>query len=156
MGIAKRVAKAHASVSAKYFKPGQYLVWVERCKEVVNGSGDDVFVAECHVLETDSEQRKAGDSCDWVQNFRFKSAPGNVKALMLALGLDEDGAEDPDTLEEILGEANAAHGIVLEADCSSIVTKENKKDIDIVFFSAVSEEDQKRGVALHEELFETA
>lgn len=126
MGWASQTAGAQAAGGGSWIRDGVYKFMIEKClvKETNEGW---TFVAELRVLEAKSNGEKdktgapvipnaVGSSCSYVQQSKFKSAPGNLKAFALgalgALGYTEDKITEQ-VLTDIAHPKNPLRGIVL-------------------------------------------
>ena len=120
----------------EYFTEGNFFVKVIRCKEIDTEQGAHAFVAECEVLESDSETTKVGahPSLYVDMNSKYpKLAKGNIADFMRA-GLASAGeamGEEPPALDKdmalaIKGEDNILAGTFLAVRCWIKITKEKK------------------------------
>lgn len=53
MGLFKGIREAKGTEGGNYFKPGNYVVMIERCKEGETRHAIPFFVAECRILKVD-------------------------------------------------------------------------------------------------------
>lgn len=94
--------------AGNYFKDGDHLVLVTKCKEDTNGQGQGIFVAECMVLETDNPEVTPGTKFDFVKNVGaakyLQSTLGEIKSFLqagLAALADANGEERPGDVASI-------------------------------------------------------
>jgi len=86
MGIHDLVGDAEVTNRGVYFIEGTYRVLqVEQIFEMVSQNDDDLVIIECAILQSDVKDRPAGSRVSQVYNFRYKSTPGNVRAMLAAV-----------------------------------------------------------------------
>lgn len=126
-----------------YLKPGNFLLQVQRCKMIETRDGNDAFVAELKVIETDIEDKdlQPGAEPSLYVNLsgKFpKLALGNVNDFVRAgLGsLAQQHGEDHPPLEEITlnkdimkkitGAKNLLAGVYLDCNAFNKPTREGR------------------------------
>lgn len=103
MGVFSKLnlQSAKPGAGGVYFLPGHYVAEVDAIKVVDTRKGGALFVAECKILESDNEDRKAGRRCSWAMSMDKDAAAGNIKAFLGAcIGRDprdEASLEAPDS-----------------------------------------------------------
>lgn len=136
------IKNARGTKGGVYFTPGNYLVRIDRCKEISTRGQKDVFIAECTVLESDNDKTTKGShpSVYIEDNPAYPNmALGNIADLMraaLASKADQLGAERPEDPEEIeidmdvakavTGDDNILAGVILQVNAFNKKTLKDK------------------------------
>lgn len=119
-----RIADSDPAASSAYPEAGLYpLLFVDVLKMIRSRKGDDVFIAELDILESNVASRPKGTRMGWAVNFRHDAAPGNVKSfLAAAFNVDVEDI-DKEGVKEALSDSNPAHGRLVRLEATDIKTK---------------------------------
>ncbi len=138
----KNINDASSTKGGLYFEPGNYLVQVQCCKMIVTRNKDNMFVAECIIIKSDSDNKslQPGAEPAYAVNMdgRFPDlSMGNVADFMragLASMAEQVGEEheevdkieiDDDTANSITDEEeNLLSGVFLEVKAWNKPTRE--------------------------------
>jgi hypothetical protein len=129
---------AESTQGGLYFKPGNFLVQVQRCKEFKDQQKHDIFIAEFKILDSDSDNPnlQVGAEPTFYVDMDGKwpkLALGNVADFMRA-GLSSLAAQHeedvPATIEltkeigeSVTGAENLLTGVLLQVNCYNKPTK---------------------------------
>ena len=140
MGLFGDIKGKRGTQGGVYFEPGLYLVEVNRVKLGKTRKGEDFFVVETKLLESDNENRPEGSSCSWMVMFKHDAALGNIadfcRAGLYACAVQNEAdpgvkhfeeieIEDDDA-EEICSEENPLAGTVLKVEAVNVKTRAGK------------------------------
>jgi len=148
MGLFKGIRESKGTEGGIYFKPGNYVVKVERCKEGKKRNGTPFFVAECLILKTDvkdDDQMLPGRHAAFFVQFADypELSLGNVGDFMTVgmqswflqhnetvpegfFGTGDTPRVDEVTADEIVSEENTLSGTIMSLEAYNKPTKENK------------------------------
>jgi hypothetical protein len=126
MGVFSKVTTASVNGGGVYFLTGSYKVSISAVKSIVSRSGDNLFVIECDILESDVPERRPNTKCSQVINLsKHESAPGNIKAFMAA-ALDESSDNITENECELaVSDQNPLEGTIMRLVCTTTKTKRN-------------------------------
>lgn len=128
MSVFGKIAKAQVSLGGNYLQPGIYLLYVDVLKLVETRKGDDLYIAEFDILESNNPQQPAGSHASWASNLKYDASPGNVKAFLVGLtGVKEDEVDEEGVAASVSSE-NPYHGFLIRAEGFNIKTQAQKKD----------------------------
>lgn len=133
MGWASQTATARASGGGNYLRDGKYKLAVEKAFVKNDDKGGWTFIAELRVLEAgpagyealDDKGKpivpnKVGSTASFVQQSKFDSAPGNVKAFALGclqnLGYTEESLTEAKLDSLVEQPKNSMFGLVVEME----------------------------------------
>lgn len=103
----ERIAGAKPSEKKPWVIPGLFTVDLEACKMVESQNGDECFVVETRMVESNVDERPVGGEMSWVVNLDGKfpeSAAGRVKAFILAATGFDDGDLDEEEFMKLVDE----------------------------------------------------
>jgi hypothetical protein len=125
-----KIGDADGSNQGIYPEPGLYpCLYVDVLKVIQSRKGDDLFIAEFDILQSDVNIRPPGTRMSWMANLtRHEAAPGNVKtflATLMDVPLEEVDAESS---KYACSPDNPCHGRLIRLEASIIKTKEKKTD----------------------------
>jgi hypothetical protein len=143
--IFTQIATASATRGGQYIKDGAYRYIIEKCwlENKQNGLcfGMEFAVKTSAKNHATIDPDPVGASVSNVQNFKHKSATGNVKAFVLAaLGLEEHAVSDADfaaTLQQIVSEAQPLRGMEVDNITYRQLTRDKTKELVLCRFSHV-------------------
>lgn len=141
--LVQGLGKARATQGGKYFKPGHFRARVNRCKWQKNRKGIEAFIAECEIIETNSDESPVGYKPAIYIGMDKDPAEGNLAEIcryMLAslagtqgfrVSVDDDqfwaDKLDEDTLWEIVGPEQSCAGVELIVDAEQIEVKASRE-----------------------------
>lgn len=153
MGRFTAINQAQVSAGGVYFLPGSYVTEILRVFVMKNWKGDEFFIAECKILDSDNSERPVGSKASMVVNMDNVSAMGNIKAFLAAAsGIDPKNsvrvnAEITEEIAEIaVAEGNPFAGTVLELDARIVKTREGG-DFTKHFWSPSTQPDRQASVS---------
>lgn len=94
MGLFDGIEDAQVGMGGVYFLPGKYLVKVLKCITLKSRKREDLFIAECEIVESDVPERKPGTRASWIVNFKQDAALGNIKGFIAAANGIDPSNED--------------------------------------------------------------
>jgi hypothetical protein len=119
----QRVANAEVGEKTAYFEPGVYpFLYLDVIKMVTSRKGDQLFIAEFDIVDSDVPSRPKGSRAAWIANFRHEPTPGNVRGFMAALnnvGVEEITA---DALRFACSDKNPCHGNLIRLEAVLLTT----------------------------------
>ena len=124
MGVFSKVTTASVNGGGIYFLAGSYKVSIAAVKSIVSRQGDNLFVIECDIVESDVSERRPNTKCSQVINLsKHESAPGNIKAFMAA-ALDESADNITENeCERAVSDQNPLEGTIMRLVCATTKTK---------------------------------
>lgn len=130
MGLFDGIGDARPGGSNVYFLQGKYKVKLNKVFTYKSRKKDDLFIAECEILESTSDKRPADTKASWVVNLKHEAALGNIKGFIAAAnGIDPEDEEkvNEEVTEEVVeycvGLDNPLEDIVLDLVCTDIKTR---------------------------------
>lgn len=140
MGLFEDIDKAKGTEGGNYFKPGTYVVQVQKCKQDKTRNDKEFFAADCKIMASNNEEMPVGASASFF--ILFDEYPdlslGNVADFMRA-GLcsfviqkeveqelpkdHNDLPLDEVTADTISGEENILAGILVNVEAYNKTTK---------------------------------
>jgi hypothetical protein len=122
MGIfaKKNIGNARGSRGGLYLEPGNYVVQVQRCKEETGFKGDEFFITELEVIESNVEKLPPGSAPSYVVNMKGKFpdlALGNCADFMragFASLADQSGEDRPSDIDDIELDDDMAEAVISE------------------------------------------
>ena len=115
------------------WEPAQYRVQIKKIEVINSRKGDDLFIVEAKVLESDCPERKAGVSASWVVNLKQDAALGNIKGFIAAAnGIDPGNEEEvneavtEEVCELVVGKDQPLAGDEIALTCVMIKTRAGK------------------------------
>jgi hypothetical protein len=119
-----RVEDSEGRTGGIYPQPGIYQVlYVDVIKMIRSRKGEDVFIAEFDILQSDVPERKAGTRMSWAVNFRHDASPGNVKAFLAAVMNVQQTEVDAKGAQYACSEKNPCHGRLVRLEAVMTKTK---------------------------------
>jgi hypothetical protein len=119
-----RIAGAEASEGGVYPLPGAYpILYVDTLKMIRSRKGDDVFIAEFEIIQSDVEDRPVGTRMSWAVNFRHDASPGNVKAFLAAVMAVQATEVDGEGAQYACSDKNPCHGRLVRLSASQTKTR---------------------------------
>lgn len=124
MGVFSKVNNASVNGGGVYFLSGSYRVRIAAVKSIISRQGENLFVIECDILESDVPERRPNTKCSQVINLsKHESAPGNIKAFMAA-ALDESADNITENECELaVSDQNPLEGTIMRLVCTTTKTK---------------------------------
>lgn len=126
MGLFAKIGEAQISGGGIYFLAGLYKVEVEKVFTLRSRKGDDLFIVECKILESNVAARAVGSKASWVVSLSQDSALGNIKGFCLAASGDPETVIDEAAVEFAVSSVNPLAGTVLDLQCTDILTRAGK------------------------------
>jgi len=121
-----RVEESDGRAGGIYPMPGIYQVlYVDIVKMIRSRKGEDVFITEFDILQSDVPERKAGTRMSWAVNFRHDASPGNVKAFLAAVMNVPQTDVDAKGAQLACSEKNPCHGRLVRLEAVMTKTKAN-------------------------------
>ena len=141
MGVFSAVTNASVNSGGVYFLAGTYKIKISAVKMILSRKGENMFVVEADILESDNPERRPGTKASQVINLtKHDSAPGNIKAFMAA-ALDVPAEEITESECDLAcSETNPLAGTIMKLGCTMTKTRANT-DFTIHQWSFVSEPD---------------
>lgn len=126
MGLFSKVNDASVNGGGVYFLAGVYKVKITAVKAVLSRMGENMFVIETEIVESDNAERRPGTKCSQVINLsKHESAPGNIKGFMAAaLDVPADHITE-DECDLACSEANPLAGTIMRLTCTITKTRRN-------------------------------
>lgn len=119
-----RIEDSEGRTGGIYPLPGVYpVLYVDTLKMIRSRKGEDVFVAEFDILQSDLPERRAGTRMSWAVNFRHDASPGNVKAFLAALMNVPQAEVDGKSAQYACGDKNPCHGRLIRLEAVLTKTK---------------------------------
>lgn len=121
---------ARANQGGLYMLPGVYEVKVLKVTDMESRKGDDLFIVELEIVESDNDARRPGMKPSWVVNLKQDAALGNIKGFIAAaMGMDpsdESVSSDEweDAVETAVSKENPLAGTMMHLECVNIKTRE--------------------------------
>jgi len=130
MGMFAGIESARVGSGGVYFLAGLYRVEIVKVFAMRGRKGDDLFIVETKILQSDNAERRPGGSCSWVVNLKHEPSLGNIKGFIAAAnGIDPNnkGEVDSQVNEEAVEAAchadNPLEGIIIDLEATEIKTK---------------------------------
>lgn len=130
MGQFSGIEQAQVGQGGVYFLEGLYKVEMLRVFTMRSRKGDDLFIAETKILESDQEERRVGTTCSWVVSMKQDAAMGNIKGFIAAAnGIDPNDKDkvDAEVTEEaaefVVSAENPLKGVTMGLECVPIKTR---------------------------------
>jgi hypothetical protein len=130
MGLFSGIEQAKVGQGGVYFLEGLYKIEILRVFTMHSRKGDDLFIVETKILESDQAERRVGTTCSWVVNLKMDPAMGNIKGFIAAAnGIDPNNKDkvDAEVTEEaaefVVSEENPLKGIVMGLEAVPIKTR---------------------------------
>lgn len=130
MGLFSGINQAQVGQGGVYFLEGLYSVEVLKVFTMTSRKREDLFIAECKVLESDNPERKPGMRASWIVNLKQDAALGNIKGFIAACNgihpSDEDEVNEEVTEEAVeyaVSDDNPLKGTVLGLQAVGITTR---------------------------------
>jgi hypothetical protein len=141
MGVFSAVTGASVNGGGVYFLAGTYKVKIVAVKMILSRMGENMFVIETEILESDAAERRPGTKCSQVINLsKHESAPGNIKGFMAA-ALDVPADEITEAECDLAcTEENPLAGTIMRLACTMTKTRRNT-DFTIHQWAFISEPD---------------
>lgn len=119
-----RVGSSDPSLGGIYPVAGVYpFLYVDVLKMIKSRKGDDCFIAEFDILESNVEARPRGSRMSYAVNFRHDAAPGNVKAFIAAVMNANPDSVDAEASRYACSERNPCHGRLVRLEASDTTTR---------------------------------
>ena len=125
MGIFSGIKDAQVSSGGVYFVPGLYpVVEVDACKMIFTRKNEELFVAECKIIESEVPERGPGTHASFTANItRHDAALGNIKGFMVAgFNCSADEITD-DVAEEVVSARQPLAGVRLRLEAVNVGTR---------------------------------
>jgi len=120
----QRTAEADPNQRSVYPVPGVYpALMADSLKMIQSRKGEDLFVAELEILDSQVDDRPAGTRMSWIVNYKHDSAPGNVKAFFCALMSTTEDQVTADALRYACGVQNPCQGRLVRLEASNTKTR---------------------------------
>lgn len=120
-----KIGDADASERSVYPIPGVYpLLYCERLKMIQSKlSGDDMFIAEFTILDSNVDSRPKGTSMSWVCNLRHLPSPGNIRSFLAALNDTAVEEVDAEGARVCCSDENPCRGRLVRLEAAETATK---------------------------------
>jgi hypothetical protein len=146
-----RVANAEEQEGASYPEPGVYpLLMVDTIKMIKSRKGDDLFIAEFEILQSDVSSRPVGSRMQYVANFRHDPTPSAVKAFFTKLTGSSSDEVTSESLKFAVGEKQPCKGRLVRMEATQVKTKSDR-DFTKCTWVQIPSEMQKNAEKLREE-----
>ena len=143
-----RVEDSDGRSGGIYPLPGIYhMLYVDTIKMIRSRKGEDVFIAEFDILQSDVEARKAGTRMSWAVNFRHDASPGNVKAFLAAVMNVPQTDVDAKGAQYACSDKNPCHGRLVRLEAVMTKTKSNN-DFTLCNFRPITDDIQSKAAEL--------
>jgi hypothetical protein len=126
------------------------VLYVDSLKMIKTRKREDAFVAEFDILKSDVPERPAGTRFSWVVNFKFESAPANVKSFLAAVMNCDVKEVDAEGSRYACSDKNPCHGRLVRLEASMIKTKQDK-DFTLCNWHPVPDEMQGKAEEMRKE-----
>lgn len=138
-----RIGDSKPNEGGVYPEPGVYpLLGVNVLKMIKSRKGDDIFIAEFDIIQSEVEDRPAGTCMSWVGNFKYDAVPGNVRMLLAAIMGVPVNDVDAAGSQFAVSVKNPCRGRLVRLSATTITTKSGNP-FTLCKFSAIDEETQK-------------
>jgi hypothetical protein len=119
-----RVANSEGRFGGVYPLPGVYpALYVDVLKMIRSRKGEDVFIAEFDILDSEVPNRLKGTRMSWAVNFRHDASPGNVKAFLAAVMAVPQTEVDGKGAQYACSDKNPCHGRLVRLEAVQTKTK---------------------------------
>lgn len=146
-----RIEDSEGRTGGIYPMPGIYQVlYVDVVKMIRSRKGEDVFIAEFDILQSDVPERKAGTRMSWAVNFRHDASPGNVKAFLAAVMNSEQSEVDGKSAQLACSDKNPCHGRLVRLEAVQTKTKAGN-DFTLCNFRPIPDDMQAKAAELRAE-----
>ncbi len=122
-----QIAGSEARQTGVYAVEGVYpVLYVDCLKMIKSRKGDQIFIAEFDIVDSEVDERPPGTRMSWAANFRHDATPGNVKGFLAVLmGVDADDV-DAASAKLAVSESNPCRGRLIRLEAVMIETKAGK------------------------------
>jgi len=146
-----RVAASEGRFGGVYPQPGVYpLLYIDVLKMIRSRKGEDVFIAEFDVLESEVPSRLKGTRMSWAVNFRHDASPGNVKAFLAAVMNVPQNEVDGKGSQYACSADNPCHGRLVRLEATQTKTKAGT-DFTLCNFRPVPDDIQAKAAELRKQ-----
>lgn len=134
MGLFDKISDADPSNGGVYFNAGhRYLAEVEKCLVKLSRKGDQLFIAELRVVESDDARLTPGMKASWIVNFKQDASLGNILWFLGAcsgIKVEDTARMKKEITKEVaefaVTEANPMAGKRVRFDVQGVKTKAGK------------------------------
>lgn len=127
MGVFGGIKESKYSEGGVYVLPGVYKVAVTACKHIKTRKGQEAFVVEMLVQESNNPERMPGSSMSWMVTMDKEPALGNIKQfLKTILEAEEDQIDESVVLYAVDEKENPLAGKEVRISATNITTKSNR------------------------------
>lgn len=131
MGLFGGIKNAKYSDGGVYILPGVFRLEIQSVIYKKTRKGQDAFIVEVKVLESNNPERMPGSLCTWMVTLDKEPAMGNIKQFVEVLvpGVNFDARteqECDDIITNICSQANPLKGHIARAFGTNITTKANR------------------------------
>ena len=139
-----RIGDSNPNDGGVYPEPGVYpMLYVDVLKMIKSRKGEDVFIAEFGVINSDVPDRPVGSRMSWVANFKHDAAPGNVRSLLSAIMGVSINDVDSQGSQFAVSDKNPCHGRLVRLSATQITTKAGNP-FTLCKFDSISDEHQTK------------
>jgi hypothetical protein len=124
----QQAANADENQGGVYVLPGVYpILQIDTLKMIRSRKGDDLFIAELEIIESQVKERPRGSRMTWIANFRHEPTPAAVKTFFVRL-MGVPGEEiDADGMRMSVGEKQPCKGRLVRMEAVEKDTKSGGK-----------------------------
>jgi hypothetical protein len=130
-----KIGEVRPKIQANYFKPGHYLVRIDRVLGKKNRKDEDQFIVEMTVIhvynDMEGKGHKVGEECANVINFKHDMALPNVKRFCMAVLQRPEADITPTVCERIVSDKQPLAGVIVEVQAINTVTKKGNDFTDV-------------------------
>ncbi len=119
-----RVASAEGQEGSVFIVPGVYpVLGIDVLKMIRSRKGDDLFIAELEIIESDVPERPQGSRMAWMANFRHDPTPSAVKTFLArVMGVPPEEVDAAGSRLAV-GEQQPCRGRLIRLEATQIETK---------------------------------
>lgn len=130
-----KIGEVRPKIQANYFKPGHYLVRLDKVLGKKNRKGEDQFVIEMTIVhvynDMDGKGHKVGEECANVINFKHDMALPNVKRFLMACLQRPEQDITPQVCDRVVSDKQPLAGLIVEVQAINTVTKKGQDFTDV-------------------------
>lgn len=119
-----RIGGSDVRKGGTYPVPGVYpILLVDVVKLITSRKGEDIFIAEFEILESNVDERPTGTRMSWAANLKHDPSPGNIKAFLAAAGDVDPEEVNSEAAQLACSEDNPLHGRLVRLEATITTTK---------------------------------
>jgi hypothetical protein len=137
--------------SGVYVELGVYpLLYVDVIKMLRSRKGDDLFIAEFDILDSQVGTRPKGSRMSWICSFRHEASPGNIKKFLAAVMNTPIEEVDAQGAKYACSAENPCHGRLVRLAATETETRSGNP-FTLCRYSPIGDVDQSRAEQLRGE-----